>query len=317
MCAKASDAPHTGTENVLNHVGFAIRRIPLADVHCTIALYEQLLQESARGDGGDLMAADVRGEIEAGRAGKAGGQERQEGGEAGGCDRPARVPRSRPPPRPHGGARTHDPADRPVDGLDHARLRQPRAGDREVWAAIDVPARSQRHHGPGLPRLHGSAGDRRGGSRSRSRGSASPPTPTCFAWRAAPARWRTRNPAARASTWSTALRRRWTSPAKRPARLCFSPPVSRRRPSPLPPCAGWRAGELLGAFRPQMHSAGDGNIRGHIMPGIASPADCPLFGGACVPDPPVGACIVSREGTCRIWHQYGGAPNLGGMSCPV
>lgn len=46
-------------------------------------------------------------------------------------------------------------------------------------------------------------------------------------------------------------------------------------------------------------------ICGDIMSGIASPADCPLFGDACVPDTPVGACMVSSEGTCRIWHQYG------------
>jgi hydrogenase expression/formation protein HypD len=30
-----------------------------------------------------------------------------------------------------------------------------------------------------------------------------------------------------------------------------------------------------------------------------------------VPDAPVGACMVSSEGTCRIWHEYGGA------SCPI
>jgi hydrogenase expression/formation protein HypD len=29
-----------------------------------------------------------------------------------------------------------------------------------------------------------------------------------------------------------------------------------------------------------------------------------------VPDAPVGACMVSSEGTCRIWHQYGGIPDL-------
>ena len=58
-------------------------------------------------------------------------------------------------------------------------------------------------------------------------------------------------------------------------------------------------------------------ICGNIMAGIASPADCPLFGGACVPDSPVGACMVSSEGTCRIWHQYGGVPNLGDVTCPI
>ncbi len=55
-------------------------------------------------------------------------------------------------------------------------------------------------------------------------------------------------------------------------------------------------------------------ICGNIMAGIASPADCALFGQACVPESPVGACMVSSEGTCRIWHQYGGVPNLGGGS---
>ncbi len=51
-------------------------------------------------------------------------------------------------------------------------------------------------------------------------------------------------------------------------------------------------------------------ICGNIMAGIASPTDCPLYGRECVPDAPVGACMVSSEGTCRIWHQYGGVPDL-------
>ena len=52
-------------------------------------------------------------------------------------------------------------------------------------------------------------------------------------------------------------------------------------------------------------------ICGNIMAGIASPHDCPLFGRECQPDMPVGACMVSSEGTCKIWHQYGGA------TCPL
>jgi len=51
-------------------------------------------------------------------------------------------------------------------------------------------------------------------------------------------------------------------------------------------------------------------ICGDIMAGIASPTHCPLFGKECVPDTPVGACMVSSEGTCKIWHQYGGHPDL-------
>ncbi len=51
-------------------------------------------------------------------------------------------------------------------------------------------------------------------------------------------------------------------------------------------------------------------VCGDIMAGIASPERCPLFGKECTPDTPVGACMVSNEGTCKIWHQYGGHPDL-------
>lgn len=51
-------------------------------------------------------------------------------------------------------------------------------------------------------------------------------------------------------------------------------------------------------------------VCGDIMSGLSMPTDCKLFGGECVPDTPVGACMVSSEGACRIWHQYGGHPNL-------
>ena len=52
-------------------------------------------------------------------------------------------------------------------------------------------------------------------------------------------------------------------------------------------------------------------VCGDIMAGIASPTDCALYGKECLPETPVGACMVSSEGTCRIWHQYGGHPDLG------
>jgi hydrogenase expression/formation protein HypC len=55
------DEPVAVGDFVLNHVGFAIRRIPPEDVALTLDMYEQLLQQSER----DLMAADVRGEIDA------------------------------------------------------------------------------------------------------------------------------------------------------------------------------------------------------------------------------------------------------------
>jgi hydrogenase expression/formation protein HypC len=60
------DEPVAVGDYVLNHVGFAIRRIAPADVETTLAMYEQLLEE-AQAD--DLMAADVRSEIKAGTGG--------------------------------------------------------------------------------------------------------------------------------------------------------------------------------------------------------------------------------------------------------
>jgi hydrogenase expression/formation protein HypD len=51
-------------------------------------------------------------------------------------------------------------------------------------------------------------------------------------------------------------------------------------------------------------------ICGDIMSGLATPDDCTLFGKECDPENPVGACMVSSEGTCKIWYQYGGHPEL-------
>ena len=57
------DQPVGPGDYILNHVGFAIRKIPAADIQETLALYELLLKEAEN----DMMAADVRGEIAASR----------------------------------------------------------------------------------------------------------------------------------------------------------------------------------------------------------------------------------------------------------
>ena len=38
-----------------------------------------------------------------------------------------------------------------------------------------------------------------------------------------------------------------------------------------------------------------------VIIGKIKPEECPLFMRACTPQRPVGACMVSSEGTCRIW----------------
>ncbi|MBI5327724.1 MAG: hydrogenase formation protein HypD [Deltaproteobacteria bacterium] len=41
-----------------------------------------------------------------------------------------------------------------------------------------------------------------------------------------------------------------------------------------------------------------------IMIGKIKPLDCPLFGNTCVPEAPYGPCMVSMDGTCRVWYKY-------------
>ena len=41
-----------------------------------------------------------------------------------------------------------------------------------------------------------------------------------------------------------------------------------------------------------------------VLRGIADPTDCKLFGKACTPQNPVGPCMVSHEGACKIWAVY-------------
>ena len=43
---------------------------------------------------------------------------------------------------------------------------------------------------------------------------------------------------------------------------------------------------------------------GDVLKGIKIPTDCALFGKACTPDKPVGACMVSSEGSCSAYYRY-------------
>ncbi|MBK7921770.1 MAG: hydrogenase formation protein HypD [Veillonella sp.] len=51
---------------------------------------------------------------------------------------------------------------------------------------------------------------------------------------------------------------------------------------------------------------------GSVLQGLIKPNECPLFGTSCTADHPVGACMVSVEGSCAAWYKYGYAS--GGLS---
>ena len=44
---------------------------------------------------------------------------------------------------------------------------------------------------------------------------------------------------------------------------------------------------------------------GEVLRGLKTPEQCPLFGCACTPESPVGACMVSTEGSCAAYYKYG------------
>ncbi len=43
---------------------------------------------------------------------------------------------------------------------------------------------------------------------------------------------------------------------------------------------------------------------GEVMKGLINPSDCSLFAKTCLPEYPVGACMVSNEGACNAWYRY-------------
>jgi len=47
---------------------------------------------------------------------------------------------------------------------------------------------------------------------------------------------------------------------------------------------------------------------GDVLKSIKTPADCKLFGIACVPEHPIGPCMVSGEGACGAYYKYRQSP---------
>lgn len=47
-----------------------------------------------------------------------------------------------------------------------------------------------------------------------------------------------------------------------------------------------------------------GCLCGEVLQGLKRPNECPLFRSRCTPEYPVGACMVSEEGTCNAFYKY-------------
>ncbi|MCU1274938.1 MAG: hydrogenase expression/formation protein HypD, partial [Bryobacterales bacterium] len=46
-------------------------------------------------------------------------------------------------------------------------------------------------------------------------------------------------------------------------------------------------------------------ISGQVLKGVKKPNDCPAFGTQCTPQTPLGATMVSAEGACAAYYNYG------------
>ena len=42
-----------------------------------------------------------------------------------------------------------------------------------------------------------------------------------------------------------------------------------------------------------------------MLKGVIKPWDCKVFGKACTPETPLGALMVSSEGACAAYYQFG------------
>ena len=61
---------------------------------------------------------------------------------------------------------------------------------------------------------------------------------------------------------------------------------------------------------PEIRGRGNPACRcGDVLQGKCRPCDCKVFGTGCTPEHPVGACMVSNEGACSAYYQYGGDNN--------
>jgi hydrogenase expression/formation protein HypD len=49
---------------------------------------------------------------------------------------------------------------------------------------------------------------------------------------------------------------------------------------------------------------------GEVLKGVIKPWECKVFGTACTPERPIGTCMVSSEGACAAYYNYGRIANV-------
>jgi hydrogenase expression/formation protein HypD len=115
------------------------------------------------------------------------------------------------------------------------------------------------------------------------------------------------------NAYSRAVREEGNRAAGRPSRRSsrrWTPPGGHRDDprSGLrlrPPFRHLDAAEAFGlAPDPSVEDAPTGCRCGEVLLGRQDPEECPFFGSPCVPDDPMGPCMVAQEGTCAARYRH-------------
>ncbi|WP_052668458.1 hydrogenase formation protein HypD [Nitriliruptor alkaliphilus] len=87
------------------------------------------------------------------------------------------------------------------------------------------------------------------------------------------------------------------------------------------PLSGWRLSERYADLDAERRfDVGDIQVAesplcrsGEVLQGLLKPDECPAFGKECTPRNPLGATMVSSEGACAAYHQYGRLGSRGSL----
>ncbi len=115
--------------------------------------------------------------------------------------------------------------------------------------------------------------------------------------------------------YARSVRQAGNRPARQLLAEVFEPADRQWRGIGLIPRSGYRLREEFAAFDADRLFEAAGVrapesphcIAGQVLQGLKRPHECPAFGRDCTPERPLGAPMVSSEGACAAYYQYGKA----------
>lgn len=115
------------------------------------------------------------------------------------------------------------------------------------------------------------------------------------------------------NAYARAVRPEGNLPAQQVLAQVFEPTDRAWRGIGTIPQSGWRLSERYRAFDAEerfsvghIHTAESALCHsGAVLQGLLKPTQCPAFGKECTPRTPLGATMVSSEGACAAYFQYG------------